>query len=160
MTAKPEASRARPASTQTIQTMTSPAVDARRTVTRLCPVAGRMRSGPYTVVRGMEGPDRCGPGSVGFLPPSRLRLPHGIRRVEELGVGDRNGLDGRVEQHVLRVDQVVAGVLGELELVPERDRVEGARELAVAAEDAARQVDLVDARVALTRRHAIVRIVL
>src|SRR5581483_10838908 len=52
------------------------------------------------------------------------------------------------EQHVLRVDLVVAVVLGELELVAERDRVERTGELAVAAEDAAAEVDLVDARYA------------
>src|SRR5205823_1590928 len=39
--------------------------------------------------------------------------------------------------------------------VAERDRVEGARELAVPAEDAARHVDLVDARVALAGRDAV-----
>src|SRR5213079_1615839 len=40
--------------------------------------------------------------------------------------------------------------------VPERDRVEWAGDLAVAAEDAAAQVDLVDPRVALARRDAVV----
>src|SRR5207237_9893895 len=38
----------------------------------------------------------------------------------------------------------------------ERDRVEGTRELAVAAEDAAAHVDLVDPGVALARRDAVV----
>src|SRR5437868_4628719 len=81
-----------------------------------------------------------------------MKLPMGLRRalvggdgrVVQAGVLDRDALDRLCEEHVLRVDQVVAGVLGQLELVPERDRVEGAGELAVAAEDAARQVDLVD----------------
>src|SRR6185295_18126826 len=62
--------------------------------------------------------------------------------------------------HVLRVNEVVARVLRELVLRLERDRVEGARELAVAAEDAAREVDLVDAGVALAGRDAVVRRVL
>src|SRR3954447_15246552 len=77
------------------------------------------------------------------------------RRVEEVAVGDRHLLHRRREQHVLRVDQVVAVVLGDLELVPERDRVERARELAVAAEDAPAHVDLVDARVALAGGYAV-----
>src|SRR5439155_8099377 len=64
------------------------------------------------------------------------------------------------EEHVLRVDQVVARVLRDLVLVAERDRVERAGELAVAAEDAAAHVDLVDARVALTGGDAVRRRVL
>src|SRR5437868_4822207 len=83
-------------------------------------------------------------------------LVEGNRRVVERRVGDRHALDRRREEHVLRVDQVVAGVLGDLVLVAERDRVEGARELAVAAEDAAAHVDLVDPRVALAGGDAIV----
>src|SRR5581483_1736410 len=77
------------------------------------------------------------------------------RRVELVRVGDGDALDRLRQQHVLRVDQVVARVLRDLVLVPERDRVEGAGELAVAAEDAAAQVDLVDARVALSGRDAV-----
>src|SRR5258708_25037260 len=76
-------------------------------------------------------------------------------RVVEGRVGDRDALDRRREQHVLRVDEVVAVVLGDLELVAEGDRVEGAGELAVAAEDAAAHVDLVDPRVALAGRDAV-----
>jgi hypothetical protein len=72
-----------------------------------------------------------------------------LGRVVETRVGDRHALDRLGEEHVLRVDEVVARVLGDLELVPEGDRVERARELAIAAEDAAPEVDLVDARVAL-----------
>jgi hypothetical protein len=68
---------------------------------------------------------------------------------------DGDPLDRLGEEHVLRVDQVVARVLRELELVAERDRVERAGELAVAAEDAAREVDLVDPRVALARRDTV-----
>ena len=78
------------------------------------------------------------------------------RRVVEIAVGHRHLLHRLREQHVLRVDLVVAVVLGDLELVAERDRVERARELAVAAEDAAAHVDLVDARVALACRDAVV----
>jgi hypothetical protein len=70
-------------------------------------------------------------------------------------VGDRDALDRVGQKHVLRVDQVVTRVLGDLELVAERDRVERARELAVAAEDAAAHVDLVDAGVALAGRDAV-----
>src|SRR5206468_68177 len=69
---------------------------------------------------------------------------------------DRDLLHRLREEHVLRVDLVVAVVLGELELVPERDRVERTGELAVAAEDAAAHVDLVDARIALAGRDAVV----
>src|SRR3954451_1932198 len=91
---------------------------------------------------------------------SRMALVVGDRRVEQLPVGDRHLLDRLGEQHVLRVDQVVARVLGELELVAERDRIERAGDLAVAAEDAAAHVDLVDAGVALARRDAVARRVL
>ena len=44
---------------------------------------------------------------------------------------------GRLEQHLLREDQVRARVVRQLEVVAHRDRVERARDLAVAAEDAA-----------------------
>src|SRR5438046_2308859 len=57
---------------------------------------------------------------------------------------------GRVgEQHLLREDQVRALVVGQLVVVAHRDRVERAGDLAVAAEDAAGHVDLVDRGVAL-----------
>ena len=71
------------------------------------------------------------------LPIRTTVLVGGDRRVVEVGVLHRDPLDRLGEQHVLRVDQVVARVLGDLELVAERDRVERAGELAVAAEDAA-----------------------
>src|SRR5581483_2856972 len=87
---------------------------------------------------------------------SRVGLVEGDRRVVDRRVGDGRPLDGLREQHVLRVDLVVAVVLGDLEVVAERDRVERARELAVAAEDAAAHVDLVDARVALAGGDAVV----
>src|SRR5438105_2633706 len=85
----------------------------------------------------------------------RVLLVEGDGRVVEVAVGDGDLLDRRREQHVLRIDLVVARVLGQLVLVPERDRVERAGELAVAAEDAAAHVDLVDPRVALAGRHAV-----
>src|SRR3954466_9944310 len=85
-----------------------------------------------------------------------MRLVVRDGRVVEIGIGDRHAPHPRRAQHVLRVDQVVAVVLGDLELVAERDRVEGARELAVTAEDAARHVDLVDAGVALAGGDAVV----
>ena len=84
----------------------------------------------------------------------------GDRRVVEIRIGDGHALDRRGQQHVLRVDEVVAVVLGDLEVVAERDRVERTRQLAVAAEDAARHVDLVDARVTLAGRDAVVGCVL
>src|SRR5207248_8381526 len=91
---------------------------------------------------------------------SRRALVVGDRCVVEVAVGDRDLFDRRREQHVLRVDLIVAGVLGDLEFVTERDRVERACKLAVAAENAAAHVDLVDARVALARGDAVVRGVL
>src|SRR4029079_5814882 len=60
----------------------------------------------------------------------------------------------------LLVDEVVARVLGELVIGFEGDRVEWARELAVPTEDAAGEVDLVDARVALAGGDAVLRRVL
>src|SRR5271170_7389291 len=72
----------------------------------------------------------------------------------------RRPLDRLGEQHLLGEDQIRAGVVGQLVVVAHRDRVERAGDLAIAAEDAAAEVDLVDARVALTRRHAVLRRVL
>src|SRR5580765_322960 len=88
--------------------------------------------------------------------PLGTLLVRGDRRVVEAAVSDRHPLDRLGEQHVLRVDQVVARVLGDLVLLLERDRVERACELAVAAEDAAREVDLVDPRVPLAGGDAVV----
>src|SRR4051795_10046332 len=88
--------------------------------------------------------------------PSGMGLVVGDRRVVEIGVRDRHPLDRLGEQHVLRIDLVVAVVLGEPVVVAERDRVEGAGDLAVAAEDAAAHVDLIDARVALAGGNAVV----
>jgi hypothetical protein len=82
------------------------------------------------------------------------------RRVVEIAVGDGHLLHRLGKQHVLRVDEVVARVLRDLVLVAERDCVERARKLAVAAEDAAAHVDLVDARVTLAGGDAVVRRVL
>src|SRR4051794_30973562 len=67
----------------------------------------------------------------------------------------RSALRVVLEQHLLGEDQVAARVVGELEVVPHRDRVERAGDLAVAAEDAAQHVDLVDLRVALAGRHLV-----
>ena len=68
---------------------------------------------------------------------------------------------GRIgEQHLLGEDQVAAAVVGQLVVVAHRDRVERAGHLAVAAEDAARHVDLVDLGVALAGRHLVLRRVL
>src|SRR3970040_1322454 len=112
---------------------------------------------------------RLRPGHrVAFLCRHVLSRPRQLGRglvgrlwgVEAGGIGDRNALDRLREQHVLRVDEIVAGVLRDLELVAERDRIKGAGELAVAAEDAAAHVDLVDPRVALPGGHAVVRGVL
>src|SRR5205085_6096937 len=91
---------------------------------------------------------------------SRVALVEGNRRVVEIAIRDWDLLHRWREEHVLRVDLVVAVVLRDLVLVAERDRVERARELAVAAEDAAAEVDLVYPRVALAGRDAVVRRVL
>src|SRR5262245_61284567 len=88
--------------------------------------------------------------------PLTVLLVERDRRVVEVAVEDGNLLDRLRQQHVLRVDLVVAVVLGDLVLVAESDRVERACELAVAAEDAAAHVDLVDPRVALARGHSVV----
>src|SRR5204862_4140767 len=72
----------------------------------------------------------------------------------------RCALDRLGEEHLLREHEVLAVVVGQLVLVAHGDRVEGARDLAVAAEDAAGEVDLVHLGVALAGRDSIVRIVL
>src|SRR5438045_6005598 len=61
----------------------------------------------------------------------------------------RCAFDRLRQQHLLGEDQVRTGVVRELVVVAHRDRVERAGDLAVAAEDAARHVDLVDGGVAL-----------
>src|SRR3954452_22925991 len=71
------------------------------------------------------------------------------------GGPERGALERLGEQHLLREDQVRPVVVGHLVVVAHRDRVERARDLAVAAEDAARQVDLVDRRVALAGADAV-----
>src|SRR5579884_3161080 len=60
---------------------------------------------------------------------------------------------GRVglEQHLLRVDELLAARVGELVFGPQHDRLDRASLLTVAAEDASEHVDLVDLGVALTR---------
>src|SRR5580692_56871 len=84
-----------------------------------------------------------------FSRPSLLALVPQRRALERLG-----------EEHLLGEDQVCAVVVGELVVVAHRDRVERAGDLAVAAEDAARQVDLVDRGVALAGGDAVFRGVL
>src|SRR5215207_439570 len=67
----------------------------------------------------------------------------------------RRALERLRQQHLLGEDEVGAVVVGHLVVVPHRDRVERAGGLAVAAEDAAGEVDLVDRRVALAGAHAV-----
>src|ERR687885_20483 len=79
-----------------------------------------------------------------------------MRRRNLLALGaQRRALERLGEQHLLREDQVGPGVVRHLVVVAHRDRVERAGDLAVPAEDAAREVDLVDGRVALTGAHAV-----
>src|SRR5664280_1815194 len=75
-------------------------------------------------------------------------------------VSQRRALQRLGQQHLLGEDQVVTVVVRELVVVAHRDRIERAGDLAVAAEDAARQVDLIHRRVALARRDAVLRRVL
>src|SRR5215207_7706938 len=72
----------------------------------------------------------------------------------------RRALERLGQQHLLGEDEVGAVVVGQLVVVAHRDRVEWAGRLAVAAEDAAGDVDLVHRRVALARADAVVRRVL
>src|SRR5436190_4590121 len=112
---------------------------------------------PRRGTRSRRRPTRSRPGRRLRKPPgSRARFVEGDRRVVEGRIRDGHLLHRLGEQHVLRVDLVVPVVLRELELVAERDRVEGAGQLAVAAEDAAAEVDLVDPRVALAGGDAVV----
>src|SRR5271156_5827421 len=75
-------------------------------------------------------------------------------------VPQRCALQRLGQQHLLGEDQIRAVVVGELVVVAHRDRVERTGDLAVAAEDAAREVDLVHRRVALARGDAVLRRVL
>src|SRR5580692_4345629 len=84
-----------------------------------------------------------------FSRPSLLALVPQRRALERLG-----------EEHLLGEDQVCAVVVGELVVVAHRDRVERAGDLAVAAEDAAREVDLIHRGVALAGGDAILQSVL
>src|SRR5947209_18108677 len=59
------------------------------------------------------------------------------------------------QQHLLRVDERGAVVVGQLVVVPEHDRLGRADLLTVAAEDTADHVDLVALGVALARRDAV-----
>src|SRR5271166_2376492 len=84
-----------------------------------------------------------------FSPPPSLAL-----------VPKRSALDRLGQQHLLGEDQIRAIVVGELVVVAHRDRVERTGDLAVAAEDAAREVDLVHSRVALAGGDSVLRSVL
>src|SRR2546430_1281116 len=66
----------------------------------------------------------------------------------------------RLEQHLLRVHELLAARVGQLVLRAKHDRLDRAGVLAVAAEDAAQHVDLVRLRVALAGRHAVLVAVL
>src|SRR6185503_7390661 len=57
----------------------------------------------------------------------------------------------RDQQLFLAVDERVSGVIGELEVVSQEDRILGTCLLAIAAEDAAEHVDLIALGVALAR---------
>src|SRR5258708_27970803 len=60
-----------------------------------------------------------------------------------------------VEQHLLRVDEVGPGEVGQLRLGAPADRIHLTRFFAVAAEDAADHVDLVDRRISFTSRYRV-----
>src|SRR4051812_31116236 len=72
----------------------------------------------------------------------------------------RRALDRLGQQHLLGEDQVRAGVIGELVVVAHGDGVKRARHLAVAAEDATREIDFIHGRVALTGRDTVLGSVL
>src|SRR5450755_79122 len=72
----------------------------------------------------------------------------------------RRTLDRLGQQHLLGEDEIGAGVVRHLVVVAHGDGIERARDLAVAAEDAAAQVDLVHGGVALAGGHAVHRRVL
>src|SRR5436305_10427987 len=71
-------------------------------------------------------------------PPRSLVLPSQRRALDRFG-----------QQHLLGEDQVRAGVVRELVVVAHGDGVKRAGHLAVAAEDAAREIDFVHRGVAL-----------
>ena len=82
-------------------------------------------------------------------------LGHGRRKKLLALAPQRRALERLGEQHLLGEDEVRAVVVRHLVVVAHRDRVERARDLAVAAEDAAAQVDLVDRGVALAGGDAV-----
>src|SRR5579885_2976011 len=65
-----------------------------------------------------------------------------------------------LEEVLLGGDQALAAVVGEVQARPQGDRLGGARLGAVAAVDAAHQVDLVADGIALAGRHGVLRVVL
>src|SRR5438105_3203760 len=64
-----------------------------------------------------------------------------------------------IEQHLLRIDKVRPREVGQLVLGAQADRINWTGFLAVAAEDAADHVDLVDRRIPLTSRCRMSRVV-
>src|ERR671927_2040799 len=95
------------------------------------------------------------------IPAMKNRTSSIVRRERLLALRpERRPLQRLRQQHLLREDEVGPVVVGHLVVVAHRDGVEGARDLAVAAEDAAREVDLVDRGVALPGADAVLRRVL
>lgn len=66
----------------------------------------------------------------------------------------------RIEQHLFGQDEIAAVVVGHGKLMAEHDRLGRAGFFAVATEDAAQQVHLVDRGIALARRRGMRRVVL
>src|SRR5437588_9775932 len=95
------------------------------------------------------------------IAPIAARKKKAMLTAESLLVGaQRRALDRLSQQHLLGEDQIRAGVVRELVVMAHRDRVKGTGQLAVAAEDAAAEVDLVHGRVALPGRDPVLRRVL
>src|SRR5688500_5812809 len=91
------------------------------------------------------------------IPAMKNRTSSIVRRERLLALRpDRRPLERLRQQHLLREDEVGALVVGHLVVVVHGDDVERACDFAVAAEDAAREVDLVDRGVALAGADAVV----
>src|SRR3954465_14068579 len=105
---------------------------------------------------GCPWPTTRAPTRTSSCPPRACR-PSTPARERSLPLSPKGGPLRRLrQQHLFREDEVGAVVVRQLEVVPHRDGVEGARRLAVAAEDALREVDLVDGGVALAGGDAVV----
>src|SRR3954454_17677169 len=96
------------------------------------------------------------------VPAAPPTAPIAAKKKKNSLIGGAQGraLERFGEQHLLGEDQVGPVVVRHLVVVAHGDRVERTGDLAVAAEDAARQIDLVDRGVALAGAHAVVRRVL